>query len=209
MLDHFLNLQIDELPEQVLDRICDPNSVWGAILNPGASASGRALDQSTCSRDPGCVYSSVGLSCVDSACLKHCDELQCDQDKANNCFWNGTAKAEGCFKQTVCPYPDANVCNADQYCEWNSTSSQCEEKECTQPTEPECEADAAGCEWIALNKYDDEASCAADGVCEWDECSGSDATGGSEVKRCVSTVGRNKLGTLQPAKFFRSGLSPV
>ncbi|KAJ9438912.1 hypothetical protein DIPPA_02028 [Diplonema papillatum] len=198
--DHFLNLQIDELPEQVLDGICDPNSVWGAILNPGASASGRApcsqhVDQSTCSRDPGCVYSSVGLSCVDSACLKHCDELQCDQDTANNCFWNGTAKAEGCYKQTVCPYPDANVCNADQYCEWNSTSSQCEEKECTQPTEAECEADAAGCEWIALNatcakkpcKYDDEASCAADGDCEWDECSGSDATGGCEVKRCVGS----------------------
>ena len=200
---HFLNVLIDEIPEQVLAGLCDPYGTFGsALVDPvkklppstGTQAGKhwpcyqyRSAD--SCVLDPGCTWSNTDSKCADSPCVGHCFIADCQNDTKSLCEWSATGS--NCWKKTECAFDDPAVCAAsDQVCLWkpDAVPQTCEKQPCTpNRDEDACGADPDGCSWRIQNnvavcivtpcKHTTTGPCAADANCEWnDKCGESVCT---------------------------------
>eukprot|EP01061_Rhynchopus_euleeides_P012974 TRINITY_DN22788_c0_g1_i5.p1 TRINITY_DN22788_c0_g1~~TRINITY_DN22788_c0_g1_i5.p1 ORF type:complete len:741 (+),score=245.09 TRINITY_DN22788_c0_g1_i5:315-2537(+) len=166
--DHFVNLLIDEVPEQVLNTICDPQGRWGRLISmkSGSMPSGEHrpcgvyTDKFQCSTDKGCMWYESFLSCGNTPCFMHCDETSCAADVENLCVWE--AAVQSCYTTVPCSHTDAALCSADPECSWTQNASlawYCQPTPCMHTSASGCLSDPAGCVFDSLT-----------GVCGVDEC---------------------------------------
>ncbi|KAJ9438854.1 hypothetical protein DIPPA_03389 [Diplonema papillatum] len=192
-VEHYYNVMISDLPD-VLGGLCDPNSMWGKFIAVTETQQagvhrpcGNYVHKENCVADPGCVYEAVLTACVDTPCMKHCEQASCDADTANTCEWN--AADEACYKGEVCPHGSEALCTGDYECMWTQ-SGECVERGCSHPDENSCLAETDyDCVWKAAEQecvlrpcqYDAENECVADGACEWSGICG-------DPKMCVEKL---------------------
>jgi hypothetical protein len=152
--DHFQNLVLDEVKDNVLDDVCDPNGIFGKYIAKRANDYTAGVHQPCpyytdglkCNGDPGCIFDAASGKCGDSPCQYHCDQPTCDADNANHCYWNATTGE--CWKKEECGHTDQTTCEADTTgCTWDpSVTPSCFPTPCNHPDEPTC-VNNAGCEW--------------------------------------------------------------
>ena len=89
--EHFINIMIDELPDKVLNSLCDPNSKFGKSLTSKAGkptgCSGKT-DEATCEANEACAWNTrQNPNCHDDPCFPLCNEKTCNRNAL--CLWNG------------------------------------------------------------------------------------------------------------------------
>eukprot|EP01062_Namystynia_karyoxenos_P083753 TRINITY_DN96_c0_g1_i3.p1 TRINITY_DN96_c0_g1~~TRINITY_DN96_c0_g1_i3.p1 ORF type:complete len:5058 (+),score=1946.10 TRINITY_DN96_c0_g1_i3:478-15174(+) len=206
--DHFQNVYVDDLDEQVFAGLCNPTNQFGKIVSSARTTDlvhkpcSQYADSVSCAGDKGCTYSAAFAKCVQSPCFDHCTESDCVADKANNCEYDKTDKA--CWKEPLCAHTVKGDCENDVQCDWNETAvPKCQERDCNQDNKDDCVQDKAvvpgagrpattPCEWDNQNSrcdvkpcvYTDQTNCGNDPECEWHECASGGAPATCEKKRC-------------------------
>ena len=196
--DHFLSLQMDEIPDKLLKSLCDPNSKFGAIVAPAVNvdhfpcASWGYRDE--CMSDETCEWVTPKLTTCDATtgCPQlNCQELpihyrgiyECNKCRLARtvitCGANVASSIVGTCRQTACmACCNSTCCDAKPECSWNTTDSTCTRDVCEHPNKDDCENDANNlCKWDPVtkdcSKKECEATfeqhkCAANPECLWD-----------------------------------------
>eukprot|EP01062_Namystynia_karyoxenos_P083752 TRINITY_DN96_c0_g1_i2.p1 TRINITY_DN96_c0_g1~~TRINITY_DN96_c0_g1_i2.p1 ORF type:complete len:4651 (+),score=1821.07 TRINITY_DN96_c0_g1_i2:2-13954(+) len=186
--EHFANLEIDEVPTEVLQGLCDPTSKWGKYVVPASGTLGGVMlpcpnykDKVSCIGDKGCSYSDSVLACVDTPCLRHCHEDDCNADTDNECYYEPDKQA--CYRKPRCAYTTGPSCSRDAECKWVNNSV-CTVKPCVYSSEDSCIADPAGCEWDGTCREKPCVGITVEQVCkDADECEWKD--GKCTERRCT------------------------
>ena len=99
--DHFVSIMLDELPDKVLNTLCDPNSKFGKGLNLPAGCNGNA-DKATCEASDVCAWDAEQTpKCFEDPCFPLWDEVTCNSDAF--CLWGShvcTIKYPGGFSDS-------------------------------------------------------------------------------------------------------------
>eukprot|EP01061_Rhynchopus_euleeides_P047158 TRINITY_DN9306_c0_g1_i3.p1 TRINITY_DN9306_c0_g1~~TRINITY_DN9306_c0_g1_i3.p1 ORF type:complete len:615 (+),score=179.70 TRINITY_DN9306_c0_g1_i3:1-1845(+) len=127
--DHFLNLMLDEVPSELLNKLCDPNSKFGKQLTRATSAGCTSKVEADCKAAAVCQWDSLRMRCEDSACFPLCTQEECNA-KSAVCVWNGDRcdpKVSGCTALTT-----QSACANDATCIWDPMWSKgsCTENPC-------------------------------------------------------------------------------
>ena len=86
--EHFINIMLDELPDKVLNTLCDPNSKFGKGLNKPGKPTGCSskTDEPTCEANEACAWDAAqNPKCHDDPCFPLCNEETCKRDA--RCQW--------------------------------------------------------------------------------------------------------------------------
>eukprot|EP01065_Artemidia_motanka_P040537 TRINITY_DN5100_c0_g1_i1.p1 TRINITY_DN5100_c0_g1~~TRINITY_DN5100_c0_g1_i1.p1 ORF type:complete len:4202 (+),score=1474.65 TRINITY_DN5100_c0_g1_i1:160-12765(+) len=136
---HFLNIPLEDLKTDILDKLCDPNSIFGQEFTKGGQLGGHCevlKTQATCVQDVMCEWSAASNECVKTTCLPACDQNACTA--MGRCKWDPTSQL--CTRNPSCSSNgDQASCTAQQCCEWTGTACQ-EDYCCVHGTENNCAA---------------------------------------------------------------------
>ena len=86
--EHFINIMLDELPDKVLNTLCDPNSKFGKGLNKPGKPTGCSskTNEPTCEANEACAWDAAqNPKCHDDPCFPLCNEETCKRDA--RCQW--------------------------------------------------------------------------------------------------------------------------
>ena len=134
--DHFMNLMLDEIKDEMLMKLCDPDSVFGQVLVAKEPECVGNLAEAECTADKACVWDTT--VCKNSECYPHCDEQTCVTNPA--CAWNNGQCEEdpGCVKHT-----DSTACKNDPKCLWDAVwkkGDNCVDNPCVDVAKDDCAA---------------------------------------------------------------------
>eukprot|EP01060_Flectonema_neradi_P021906 TRINITY_DN2_c0_g1_i6.p1 TRINITY_DN2_c0_g1~~TRINITY_DN2_c0_g1_i6.p1 ORF type:complete len:2288 (+),score=601.89 TRINITY_DN2_c0_g1_i6:192-6866(+) len=141
--EHFINVDLDHFKEQVLDTICDPNSVFGKGIAAGTvtvvSGCAPKATETDCMADLDCKWdASISPSCTQSECYPLCTETDCNAHPG--CKWDG----KDCKREeTGCTAKNEADCKADDTCMWDPmwATNTCIDNPCrVHDEEQSCEA---------------------------------------------------------------------
>ena len=88
--EHFINIMIDELPDRVLNSLCDPVSKFGRQVTSGGMPTGCSAKaaQDECEANEACAWDVNQLpKCHDDPCYPLCNEQTCVRNAL--CQWMG------------------------------------------------------------------------------------------------------------------------
>ena len=115
---HFLNLMLDDIPTTVLDRLCDPSSVFGKTLlasKTGSTTGCSLLAEADCGTSSSCVWDSASVKCEETVCYPLCNQDTCEKNAM--CQWSSdkcVLVPSGCAGKTQ------QDCLQDDTCLWNA-----------------------------------------------------------------------------------------
>ncbi|KAJ9456649.1 hypothetical protein DIPPA_05282, partial [Diplonema papillatum] len=194
--NHFASVPLNELSGTVLNSLCDPTSTWGSLLLNATAISTDGnhkpcafySEQSTCTTDTACAWSTGYSVCLPSRCTSNCEKTTCTDE----CEWDDTlARCLAYVPETrlKCVSAVEEVCLSDSDCLYDVASGICATRACYHEDEEGCIADATGCGWSTVNQTcsakqcaaGDRESCVAESMCEWEETCGA----GCIVKPCA------------------------
>ncbi|CUG90296.1 Hypothetical protein, putative [Bodo saltans] len=143
------------------------NCVWRSMDTPPCKlqCTMRGIStQAMCNAQSDCQWDPSQLICV-RACTDYPTDAQCTNA---GCSWHNS---QTCFK-ACWMYGSQDVCIADTYCLWNSTSVTCQKRcEASYQTQGPCDADAR-CMWSVVDTQcrtncdlNSPSSCALDDMC--------------------------------------------
>eukprot|EP00756_Hemistasia_phaeocysticola_P014937 Hpha_TRINITY_DN15373_c2_g2::TRINITY_DN15373_c2_g2_i1::g.87622::m.87622 len=135
---HFLSIPLSNLKTDILDKLCDPTSVFGKAFTkdvPLAHHCPILGDESTCMQDDQCKWDQLTAACVKSECVQACNQQECDAFNGL-CNWNPTTQM--CTRNPSCSARTSSAdCSQQACCEW--TGSACvEDYCCIQTTQGTC-----------------------------------------------------------------------
>ncbi|KAJ9436100.1 hypothetical protein DIPPA_15866, partial [Diplonema papillatum] len=193
---HFASVPLNELPDTVLNSLCDPTATWGSLLLNATALSTDGnhkpcdfySEQATCTTDTACAWSTGYSVCLPSPCTSNCEKAAC----AVECEWDDTLARCLAYvpdPRLKCVSAVEEVCLSDSDCLYDVASGICATRACYHEDEEGCIADAAGCGWSTVNQActakqcaaGDRERCVAESMCEWEETCGA----GCIVKPCA------------------------
>ena len=193
--EHFINIMLDELPDKVLNSLCDPDSKFGSQLGNGMATgcSGKTAEVE-CEANEACAWDVNQLpKCHDDPCYPLCNEQTCVRNAL--CQWMGdkcelkppacdsfmtkaTCEAEGHLWDPI--WSATNGCECDP-CKPHMAEFDCKTQTVTMPAPcqppfgqpdycklPVCEFDTTSNTCTVQQCLNvDKATCEMDPACVW------------------------------------------
>ena len=193
--DHFMNLMLDEIAGQVLNKLCDRDSLFGKTLGGVAPGCSRYVEENECAADTACAWDgSSSPACTESVCYPLCTEKECNAQSA--CAWNGKM----CEYKPGCTAKDVDDCKKDDTCLWDVVwgKDTCVDNPCRDMKDEDT------CDSVGVTMRSCVAPAGDPDFCKLDVCLFNAGAKTCEVKKCLED-GKGRCETKTDCQWVQPG----